>query len=293
VSTLFETLQPFTGLRVLLRQRRSVINACACRSEFAASRWLSSALRRSRPCSCKIRGRSGKSPCWMITSAWHLPVSRCRGSGWRTRFLGPPAGLHQLIARIGLTADGRILIDRARVECQSHRLTVEDPVSIEYITKHVAGIQQVRSGVPPLALLCPPFSLARPSPCIQLVLALELTVSSEIHPIRRCPTLWHLHPHRRIRPQRHHSSLVPDRAQRHLLRVESKLACDTSPTLDRRPGAISDMSRPAPLAGRPRPSANSSRRTTPRSSTGRRRSSSPSSLCSRSSRLVRRTLRSA
>lgn len=44
---------------------------------------------------------------------------------------------------LGLTADGRILIDKARVECQSHRLTVEDPVSIEYITKHVAGIQQV------------------------------------------------------------------------------------------------------------------------------------------------------
>ena len=44
---------------------------------------------------------------------------------------------------IGLTADGRILIDKARIECQSHRLTVEDPVSIEYITKHVAGIQQV------------------------------------------------------------------------------------------------------------------------------------------------------
>lgn len=43
----------------------------------------------------------------------------------------------------GLTADGRILIDKARIECQSHRLTVEDPVSIEYITKHIAGIQQV------------------------------------------------------------------------------------------------------------------------------------------------------
>jgi 20S proteasome subunit alpha 4 len=43
----------------------------------------------------------------------------------------------------GLTADGRILIDKARIECQSHRLTVEDPTSIEYITKHIAGIQQV------------------------------------------------------------------------------------------------------------------------------------------------------
>jgi hypothetical protein len=53
-------------------------------------------------------------------------------------------GIHRLQADpLGLTADGRILIDKARIECQSHRLTVEDPASIEYITKHVAGIQQV------------------------------------------------------------------------------------------------------------------------------------------------------
>jgi 20S proteasome subunit alpha 4 len=49
---------------------------------------------------------------------------------------------HVCLAFAGLNADARILVDRARLEAQSHRLNLEDPVTIEYITKYVAGVQQ-------------------------------------------------------------------------------------------------------------------------------------------------------
>ena len=47
------------------------------------------------------------------------------------------------MAFAGLTADARIVINRARVLAANRQVTVEDPVTVEYITRYIASLKFV------------------------------------------------------------------------------------------------------------------------------------------------------
>ncbi|KAF0986398.1 hypothetical protein HZS_6317, partial [Henneguya salminicola] len=64
---------------------------------------------------------------------------------------------HIAMAYSGLTADARIITTMARVECQSHRLSIEDAPSVEYITRYISEKKQLytqSNGRRPFGISC-------------------------------------------------------------------------------------------------------------------------------------------
>lgn len=47
-----------------------------------------------------------------------------------------------MIAFAGLSADARVLVDYARLECQTYKMTLEDPVTVAYIARFLANTKQ-------------------------------------------------------------------------------------------------------------------------------------------------------
>jgi len=62
---------------------------------------------------------------------------------------------HIGVAIVGLSSDARVLIDQARVYAQSNRLTYDEPINAEVVTKRICDIQQLytqHAGVRPFGV---------------------------------------------------------------------------------------------------------------------------------------------
>jgi len=62
---------------------------------------------------------------------------------------------HIATAIVGLSSDARILIDQARIYAQSNRLTYDEPIDVEIVTKRICDIKQLytqHAGVRPFGV---------------------------------------------------------------------------------------------------------------------------------------------
>ncbi len=62
---------------------------------------------------------------------------------------------HVGAAIVGLSSDARVLIDQARIYAQSNRLTYDEPIDVEVVTKRICDIQQLytqHAGVRPFGV---------------------------------------------------------------------------------------------------------------------------------------------
>ena len=62
---------------------------------------------------------------------------------------------HVSAAIVGLSSDARVLIDQARLHAQSNRLTYDEPIDVEVVTKRICDIKQLytqHAGVRPFGV---------------------------------------------------------------------------------------------------------------------------------------------
>ncbi|MHA1852618.1 MAG: archaeal proteasome endopeptidase complex subunit alpha [Candidatus Heimdallarchaeaceae archaeon] len=62
---------------------------------------------------------------------------------------------HIAVAIVGLSSDARVLIDQARVNAQSNKLTYDEPIDLEIVTKKICDIMQMytqHAGVRPFGV---------------------------------------------------------------------------------------------------------------------------------------------
>jgi proteasome alpha subunit len=87
----------------------------------------------------------------VIASEENIEVLEEAGYSWKIFKVDEHVGA----AIVGLSSDARILIDQARIYAQSNKLTYDEPLDVEVVTKRICDIQQMytqHAGVRPFGV---------------------------------------------------------------------------------------------------------------------------------------------